>query len=160
MAFGDTPAALALCLGLEMTFDKARSLDPQAADQLTRNSLANNIGGGGSREDVERMRGLKTEEGYTGTVPHVIACGGFKAKALVPSGAQEEDEIDSMGDKFLGLGYDPTKDELMLKITPLIRMNVKRSKQRRADSEPITVEMFENLPTGPRLSPSEEFSLS
>lgn len=145
MAFGNTPDALALSLGLELTARKGKQIDEQAASQLTRNNLADDVGGGAEPEDIARMRGEKTSDGYTGTVPKVLACGGFRAKALVPSHCDDEEEADSMGDRFLGLGYDPRHDDIIIKIVPFIRMSVKRSKQRRADVEPITTELLEDL---------------
>merc|ERR1711867_50385 len=61
VAFGDRPAALALELGKELASEKAKAIDPQAAHKLMKNSLVDDIGGGGLHEEVERMRGLKTE---------------------------------------------------------------------------------------------------
>ena len=55
-----------------------------------------------------------------------------------------------MGERFLGLGYDPAADEIIMKVVPFIRMKVKRSRQRRADHEPITQELLEDLRTGER----------
>ena len=103
VAFGDTPATLTLCQGLELTAEKGRHIDLQAADQLTRNSLADDIGVGGMASEVMRMRGEKCGTDYTGSVPRVLACGGFRAKALVPSYSTDPEEVESMGDRFLGL---------------------------------------------------------
>merc|ERR1711867_140134 len=52
VAFGDTPAALALSLGLEMTARKGKEIDPMVARQLIRNTLADDVGGGGESADV------------------------------------------------------------------------------------------------------------
>ena len=70
---------------------------------------------------------------------------GFKAKALVPSGTSVPEELKAMGGKFLGLHYSPELDEIELKITPIIRMSRKRSKQRRAETEELTEEWLEDL---------------
>merc|ERR1712101_41906 len=72
VAFGDRPAALALELGKEMAANNAKQLDPQAARQLMRNSLVDDIGGGGTEEEVDRMRGEKRDGAYTGTLPRVL----------------------------------------------------------------------------------------
>merc|ERR1711867_67542 len=52
------------------------------------------------------------------------------------------------GGKFLGLHYNPEDDDIVLKITPIIRMTRKKSKQRRAEAEEMTEEWLENLRTG------------
>ena len=84
------------------------------------------------------MRGDKLGKGsYTGTVSKVLATAGFKAKALVASGSADPEELESLGGKFLGLGYHPPSDEILLTITPLIRIARKRSRQRRAQAETI-----------------------
>ena len=148
VAFGDRPAALALELAKELAAEKARELDPQAARQLTRNSLVDDVGGGGTEDQVSRMRGVLGEEGYSGTLPKMLGQCGFKAKALVRSGSSNEKELEAMGGRFLGLGYDPETDELISRVAPYIRMTRKRSKQRRQDNETIDEEWMENLKTG------------
>ena len=148
VAFGDVPAALALELAKELVAESAQAVDAQAATQLTRNSLVDDIGGVGTRVEVDRMRGRLSEEGYSGTIPKVLESCGFRAKALVASGSQEEAELEAVGGKFLGMAYDPTSDELILQPVPVIRMKVKRSKQRRADNVPITEEWIEDLRAG------------
>ena len=127
VAFGDVPAALALELAKELVAESARAVDPQAAVQLTRNSLVDDIGGGGTRMEVNRMRGERSEAGYSGTVPKVLESCGFRAKALVASGSRDEAELEAVGGKFLGLPYDATSDELLLKVVPVIRMKIRRS---------------------------------
>ena len=148
VAFGDVPAALALELAKELVAESAKAVDPQAAAQLTRNSLVDDIGGGGTRQEVDRMLGEKEESGYTGTVPEVLESCGFRAKALVASGSRDEEELDAVGGKFLGMPYDATSDELLLQASLVIRMKVKRSRQRRADNVPIDEEWLEDLRAG------------
>ena len=98
--------------------------------------------------DVVRMRGEKMESGYTGTLPVLLGQCGFQAKALVPSGSTDEEEVASMKGKFLGLGFDVERDELVMQTAPFIRMTRKRTKQRRANNETITEEWLESLRTG------------
>merc|ERR1711867_349694 len=106
-------------------------------------------GGGGEDADVNHMRGERGEDGtYSGTVPVILGQAGFRAKALVALGTAVEEELLAMGGKFLGLHYDPQADDIVLKITPIIRMSKSRTKQRRADAEEVTEEWLENLRTG------------
>ena len=89
VAFGDKLAALALELAKEMTAWLTCSIDVQAAKHIMRNSLIDDIGGGGTPEQVSRMRQqLKQDGTYTGTLPKVLGMVGFKAKALVTSHTQ------------------------------------------------------------------------
>ena len=149
VAFGDMPAALALELAKELMAELGQSVDPLASLQLLRNSYVDDVGGGGTESEVDRMRGERGEDGsYLGTVPVILQQAGFRAKALVPSGTRIEEEIAAMGGKFLGLHYDPESDDIVMKITPIIRMSSKRTKQRRADAETMTEEWLENLKTG------------
>ena len=113
VAFGDKPAALALELGKELTASIAGGEDPRAARQLTLNSLVDDVGGGGTRAQVERMRGERLPDGtYTGTVSRILNAAGFKAKALVASRTCTAEEREALGGKFLGLSYDMSRDEI------------------------------------------------
>merc|ERR1711867_179074 len=93
-----------------------------------RNSLVDDIGGGGTEEEVDRMRGVKKDGVYSGT----------------PDPA----ELEAMGGRFLGLGYSPEDDEIISRVAPHICMKRKRGKQRRQDNETITEEWMENLRQG------------
>ena len=65
-------------------------------------------GGGGSWDEVQRMRGSKREDGsYSGTLPKVLEMGGFRAKALVIGGHCDDEEVEALGGKFLGVPYSP-----------------------------------------------------
>merc|ERR1711867_426175 len=149
VAFGDMPAALALELAKELMAELGDKVDPMAAAQLPKNSYMDNVGGGWEDRDVDRMRGDRRDDGsYSGTVPVILEQAGFKAKAFVVSGTEVEEELQAMGGKFLGLHYDPQSDDIVLKITPIIRMSKRRTKQRRAEAKEMTEEWLENLRSG------------
>merc|ERR1711867_372472 len=94
VAFGDMPAALALELAKELMAELGQAVDPMAAEQMLKNSYVDDVGGGGEDVDLERMRGDRMEDGtYTGTIPTILSQAGFKAKALVPSGTDVEEEL-------------------------------------------------------------------
>ena len=152
VAFGDKPAALALELAKELAAQIAWRVDPLAAAQLLRNSLVDDVGGGGTTLEICRMRGEKNEDAtYTGTLPKMLDMVGFKAKALVASGTRDPVELDALGGKFLGLGFDATGDELVLSTAPLIRMDPKRSRQRRAQAQKIDKGWIERLRLGEKV---------
>lgn len=50
-----------------------------------------------------------------------------------------------MGGKFLGLHYNLEFDEIVLKITPIIHMTKKKSKQRHAKAEEVMEGWLEDL---------------
>merc|ERR1711867_171805 len=115
---------------------------------MGRNSIVDDVGGGGSAQDITRMRGMRTEEGYDGTVTRMLESHGFKAKALIPSGTTEAAEVEALGGKFLGIAYDVQEDEIILRTVPLIRMKVRRQKQRRADAVVVDEDWLEDLRAG------------
>merc|ERR1712101_49355 len=53
-----------------------------------------------------------------------------------------------MGGKFLGLNFNPTTDQITLKIAHIIRMSKTRGKQRRSKVDSLDDEWLENLRTG------------
>ena len=63
---------------------------------------------------------------YTGTIPRVLAMGGFTAKAIIASGECDEEEEKALGGKFLGLPYKPREDVISMKIRTTIRAKQQR----------------------------------
>ena len=57
---------------------------------------------------------------YSGTVSKILALGGFKAKALIMSRNCDEEERESLGGKFLGVGYCPSEDKIQMKFSTII----------------------------------------
>ena len=85
------------------------------------------------------MRGQKGEDGsYSGTLPQVLALGGFKAKALIPSGSCDEEECEALGGKFLGVPYDPKTDTILMQL----RTTIRASTQKKQKGKPVS---FQNL---------------
>ena len=139
--YGDGCASLGLELGKEKTAELGKSLDPQAAEQLVKDSFVDDVAAGGSREDVLRMRGSRDSLGdYSGTVPKILAAGGFKAKALVMSGECTQEEADTIGGKFLGVGYCPFTDKILVNFTKVIRLDSRKT------SRPKTVDLTDMTP--------------
>ena len=98
VTFGDDPAACALELCKNKTARDALHVDFIAATQLICAGFVDDIGGGGSPEEVARMKGKKGEDGsYSGTLPKVLSYGGFHAKALVESGNCDDEEAAALG---------------------------------------------------------------
>merc|ERR1711867_349465 len=86
---------------------------------------------------------------YSGTLPRVLAMGGFKAKALIPSGTCDEEEVEALGGKFLGVPYDPRSDRLLLKLRTTIRARTqKRQKGKPTDFQSLDDDFVEEVLTG------------
>ena len=60
--FGDLIAAVCLELGKKITADAGKSIDPQACSLLLEAMFVDDFLGGGSPEDVERMRGEAVQD--------------------------------------------------------------------------------------------------
>jgi hypothetical protein len=65
---------------------------------------------GGDQEDVDRMMGTRTEEGWTGTIPRMLAAGGMHVKYIVASGDASEWAREALGGAVLGVPYDVAAD--------------------------------------------------
>ena len=77
------------------------------------------VAAGGSEEDVKRMKGSQDGSGeWDGSITKILSLGGFKAKALVVGGNCTEEEAETMGGKFLGIGYEPHTDMIAPFINP------------------------------------------
>ena len=73
--------------------------------------MVDNNGEDGTLGDMKRMRGEHMEDGsYMGTVSRVLSMAGFRSKALVPSRTKVQAEVEAIGGKFLGLGFDLEKN--------------------------------------------------
>ena len=133
VTFGDDPAACALELCKVWTALDSEDIDHQAAQQLVKSGFVDDIGGGGTQEEVARMKGVRDESGnYSGTIPKVLARGGFIAKSLVEGGNCTQEEADSLGGKFLGIPYDPITDTILMSVKTTIRAKHQRQQRGKA----------------------------
>ena len=94
------------------------TIDPQAAEQLKSQSYVDDSILGGSAEDVARMRGERTSQGYTGTVAKILAKGAMSIKFMAVTGSDDAYEEEQLGGKCLGVGYRMSQDLLHFRIDP------------------------------------------
>ena len=116
--FGDLAAGLILEVAKRRVADLGREIDPQAADQLKKNAYVDDAVLGGDKEDVQRMRGKRSAEGYTGTVPQILAKGGLKVKFMAITGSSDKEEARQLGGKTLGVSYRLQEDEVFFLLRP------------------------------------------
>ena len=119
--FGDRPAAALLSVAVEKASDNWQevadllNLDPEKVRQdsikLREDNYVDDGNTGGSIEDVDRMQGIKNEQGeFTGTIPSMYRSVGLKLKTMVRSGSTDEQESAKLSGKVLGYGWNPEED--------------------------------------------------
>ena len=73
MTFGDAPAANLLEIGRDLVADHGADLDPIAAHKLKADSYVDDLVSGGSKEEVDRMRGIQLHDGsFLGTMTQIL----------------------------------------------------------------------------------------
>ena len=65
--------------------------------------------------EVARFMGSESEEQFqhNGTIPTILAKGSLRLKVLVCSGETDPAKISKLGNKVLGIGWNPPSDELV-----------------------------------------------
>ena len=116
--FGDLSAGLMLEVGKRRVANLGSDIDPQAAEQLRTRSYVDDSILGGSPADVSRMRGERTEAGYTGTVAKILAKGAMAIKFMAITGSDDRHEEEQLGGKCLGVGYRISQDLLHFRLDP------------------------------------------
>ena len=125
--FGDLSAGLMLEVGKRRVANLGADIDPQAADQLKTRSYVDDSILGGSVDDVSRMRGERTDVGYTGTVARILAKGAMSIKFMAVTGSDDRYEEEQLGGKCLGVGYRIAQDLLHFRLDPCFYENKARS---------------------------------
>ena len=99
---------------------------------------------GGTREQVSRFIGSKTEHGtFDGTMPQILSKGNFKVKAMTYSGDTDQSQINLLGSNVFGYIWHVTEDKMAVKFP----VNLSQ-KKRSVRSEPkLTLADLERLRT-------------
>ena len=116
--FGDVSAGLVLEVAKRKVAELGAQIDPAAAQQLADYTYVDDSVLGGDQEDVDRMRGDKSELGYSGTVPRILALGGMKVKFMAVSGTDDDWEAEQLGGKTLGVNYRLKEDQIFFRLNP------------------------------------------
>ena len=76
--FGDRPAACELEVSKKKIAKLGEFIDPEASIKLIQDSYVDDIFSGGKQESINRMVGVKDEEGnYSGTMSKILSLGGY-----------------------------------------------------------------------------------
>ena len=116
--FGDVAAGLILEVAKRRVAELGSEIDEQAAQQIQDYSYVDDSILGGSAEDVQRMRGERVGEAYTGTVPRILARGAMTVKFMAVSGSSDPWEAEQLAGKTLGVQYRLQEDEIVLVLRP------------------------------------------
>ena len=92
----------------------ARHIDPEVADQIASKVYVDNGALAASSEaGLLEMRGTRLPNGsYTGKISQILAVMGLKPKFVAIPGRATPEEVEMVGGKFLGVGYDMAEDNI------------------------------------------------
>ena len=126
-----------------MLAESGRSIDPVAADRLTRDSYVDDGVTGGTYEEVKKMKGDLLETGfYTGTLAQILGKGNFKIKVIVITGEQNSELTNLIGNKVLGYGWNASTDQMSVSFP----VNITKKKTKKLRSGPcLSVEDLKSL---------------
>ena len=129
VAFGDIPAANCLEIGRDLTAEEGSEIDPVAARKIKDDSYLDDNVGGGTAEEVKRMKGVRLPDGtFTGTMRQILDKGGLKMKVIVSTGEPDEAVKHLIGNKVLGYSWNATDDSMAVKF--VVHLSNKKRKVR------------------------------
>merc|ERR1712112_437213 len=126
--FGDKPAAGLMTIAVEKASDSCSEvmqlkiapdeLVLSDARKLKADSYVDDLISGGSKSDVARMMGTKDPltNQFTGTIHRLLNNVGLSLKTLVTSGSRDEEAIAKLSGTALGYKWEPTSDEMGVKL--------------------------------------------
>ena len=131
VTFGDVIAALCLELAKALVAKHGEQIDRLACALFLAATYCDDHCGGGSKAEVERMRGEQMPGGgTTGTMSRILMQGGFKANFMVRTKNCTMEEKLALGGTVLGLGYDVFSDQLEFQVTLTMVVQGKKRKKR------------------------------
>ena len=119
--FGDKPAAAICAAAVKETCDVYGFIDEDAAEKIREDSYVDDIVTGS--DNMQRIEEIKT------SMREILSKTGFKIKGFIVSGDKSKKVIALIGSgehgRFLGVVWDPSKDELY--VTIKINLSKKQS---------------------------------
>ena len=116
--FGDLSAGLLLEIGKRKVANLGKDIDPVASQQLKDFTYVDDGVLGGTAVDVMRMRGVRENGSYTGTVAKILSRGGMSVKFMAVTGSSDDWEEEQLAGKNLGVHYDIRNDEIKFSLLP------------------------------------------
>ena len=126
--FGDRPAASLMTIAVEKAAetyeDVANDLNLHVKEvkedsrKLLKDTYVNDGTTRGSRKEVERMIGVKLNDGsFSGTIPSMMKKVGLRLKTIISSISQDQEALSKLSNKVLRCLYDPKKDLIGMKFS-------------------------------------------
>ena len=89
------------------------SIDPLAAIRIKEDRYVDDLSTGGTPGEVDRFMGKETSDlQQDGSIPQILSKGSLKLKVMVSSGESNLEKLEKIGSKILGVGWNPTSDNL------------------------------------------------
>ena len=143
VAFGDCPAANCLEVARDLTAEAGRQIDPIAADKIIKDSYVDDGVTGGTTEEVERMKGVRQEDGkFNGTIPRILNTGNLSTKVIVTTGETDKEVTALIGDSVLGYGWNTASDDMSMSLP--VNVSKKRTKKLRSGPN-LTLDSLDQL---------------
>ena len=140
--FGDRSAACQLEVSKNKVAELGRHIDSEAADRIIHDTYVDDGPSGGNLETVQRMVGVKDENGdYNGTISQILAIGNYKVKEFVVSGDLEQEDENLLGNKVFGYDWNPKTDIMGIKFS----INLSRKKRNVRIKPDLTSEDIDSL---------------
>ena len=122
MSFGDKPAAALLEIAIRKVAELHTSIDPTAAKRIINDRYVDDFASGGTPAEVSRLMGNEHEHFQCdGTLSTIMSKGSFRLKAIVTSGETNQEKINKIGGKVLGLGWNPSADTIYVDLSVTLK---------------------------------------
>ena len=145
VSMGDTPAACFMELTRKKTADKAGHIDPTAADKIKKDAFVDDISTGGRKAECERFKGFENPDTLVcnGTMPQILAEGGFDIKAMCMTGEQDGAALEKLGGTVLGMSWSTATDLMEVRF----KVNISPHKRGKPTGPDLTVDTLDQLST-------------
>ena len=145
VSMGDTPAACFMELTRKKTADKAGHIDPAAAVKIKKDAFVDDISTGGRKAECERFKGFENPETLVcnGTMPQILAEGGFDIKAMCMTGEQDGAALEKLGGTVLGMSWSTATDLMEVRF----KVNISPHKRGKPTGPNLTVDTLDQLST-------------
>ena len=122
VSFGDKPAGAMLEIAIKKVAELNKHIDSVAASRIQDDRYVDDFASGGSSAEVSRFVGKEHENFQCdGTIPTILSKGSFRLKAIVVSGESNQEKVDKIGGKVLGIGWDPSADTISIDLSVTLK---------------------------------------
>ena len=161
MHFGDRPAAIGLDVAKRLVARAGENIDAAAARMIERDYVDDG-NGGGTDADVRRLMGEELDDDgkivFRGTVPTIMARGGFTIKYMIRDGEDRQEVLDNFGGAVLGIPWDTATDTIRMRFMVNLTPKVQKVRQGLA-MKPEQVEQLEAVKLTKRIMCSQIYSI-